>query len=138
MLDADLKDYLIKLSEIINKIMPLNCVILFGSRAGSDYMQNNDLDTIFVRNFKESFINRSTMIYEHYKLSLDLDAFCYKANEFEKIFHDGVESILDAIDHGICVFGFDFYNDYKEKLEKLKKKDLKEILPFGYFQKVYS
>ncbi len=32
MLEADLKDYLIELSEIINEIVPLECVILFGSR----------------------------------------------------------------------------------------------------------
>jgi len=138
MLEADLKDYLIKLSEIINKLVPLDCVILFGSRARSDHMENSDLDMIFVGDFKESFINRSTTIYEHYKLSLGLDAFCYRANEFNKMFHEGVVSILDAIDHGICVLGYDFYKDYKEKLEKLKEKGLKRdppvwILPKSMF-----
>ena len=138
MLEADLKDYLIKLSEIINKLVPLDCVILFGSRARSDHMENSDLDLIFVGDFKESFINRSTTIYEHYKLSLGLDAFCYRANEFNKMFHEGVVSILDAIDHGICIFGYDFYKDYKEKLEKLKEKGLKRdppvwILPKSMF-----
>ena len=138
MLEADLKDYLIKLSEIIDKKVPLECVILFGSRARSDYMENSDLDMIFVGDFKEPFINRSTIIYEHYKLSLGLDVFCYRANEFNKMFHEGVVSILDAIDHGICVFGYDFYKDYKEKLEKLKEKGLKRdppvsILPESMF-----
>ncbi len=138
MLEADLKNYLIKLSEIINKNVPLDCVILFGSRARKDYLENSDLDMIFVGDFKESFINRSTMIYEHYKSSLGLDAFCYRANEFDKMFHEGVVSILDAIDHGICVFGYDFYNNYKEKLEKLKEKGLKRdppvwILPENMF-----
>lgn len=66
MLKADLKDYLIKLSEIINKKVPLECIILFGSRARSDYMENNDLDMIFVGDFKEKFINKSTIIYQHY------------------------------------------------------------------------
>ena len=138
MIEADLKDYLIKLSEIINKKVSLECVILFGSRARSDFMENSDLDMIFVGDFIESFINRSTIIYEHYKLSLGLDAFCYRANEFNKMFHEGIVSILDSIDHGICVFGSDFYKNYKEKLERLKEKGLKRdppvwILPESMF-----
>ncbi len=138
MLRADLKDYLIKLSENVNKRVPLDCVILFGSRARSDYLENSDIDMIFVGDFQESFINRSTVIYEQYKLSFGLDAFCYRAEEFNKMFHEGVVSILDAIDHGICVLGCDFYKNYEEKLEKLKEKGLKRdppvwILPESMF-----
>lgn len=138
MLETDLKDYLIKLSEIINKKLQLECVILFGSRARSDYLINSDLDIIFVGDFKEPFINRSSIVYDSYELSLGLDAFCYRSDEFEKMFHEGVVSILDAIDHGICVFGYDFYKIYKEKMEKLKEKGLKRdppvwILPESMF-----
>jgi len=138
MLEAGLKDYLIKLSENVNKKVRLECVILFGSRARKDYLKNSDLDIIFVGDFEESFINRSTVIYEHFNLSLGLDAFCYRAKEFNKMFYEGVVSILDAIDHGICIYGFDFYNEYKEKLEKLKEKGLKRdppvwILPESMF-----
>lgn len=138
MLENDLKDYLIKLSETINKRLPLECVILFGSRARSDYLENSDLDVIFVGDFKEPFINRSSIIYDSYELSLGLDAFCYTSTEFDKMFHEGIVSILDAIDHGICVFGYDFYKTYKEKLEKLKEKGLKRdppvwILPESMF-----
>lgn len=129
MKEAELKDYLIKLSEILSKRIPLECVILFGSRARSDFLENSDLDMIFVGDFKEPFINRSTIIYEHYQLSLGLDAFCYRANEFNKMFHEGVVSILDSIDHGICVFGYDFYKEYKDKMEKLKEKGLKRDPP---------
>lgn len=129
MLEADLKDYLIKLSESVNKKVPLECVILFGSRARSDHMENSDLDMIFVGDFEDTFINRPTIIYEDYKLSFGLDAFCYKADEFKKMFHEGVVSILDAIDHGICFLGFDFYRSYKEQMEKLKEKGLKRDPP---------
>jgi len=129
MVEADLKDYLIKLSEIINKKVSLDCVILFGSRARSDHMENSDLDMIFVGDFEDTFINRPTIIYEDYKLSFGLDAFCYKADEFKKMFHEGVVSILDAIDHGICVLGFDFYRSYKDQMEKLKEKGLKRDPP---------
>lgn len=71
-------------------------------------------------------------------MTLGLDAFCYKADEFNKRFHEGVVSILDATDYGICVFGNDFYKEYKEKLEKLKEKGLKRdppvlILPENMF-----
>ncbi|MFW9881053.1 MAG: nucleotidyltransferase domain-containing protein [Candidatus Thorarchaeota archaeon] len=129
MLDTNLKNYLIKFSKIINKKLHLECVILFGSRARSDYLVNSDLDLIFVGDFEEPFINRSSIVYDHYKLPLGLDAFCYRANEFDKMFHEGVVSILDAIDHGICVFGIEFYKNYKEKLEKLKEKGLKRDPP---------
>jgi predicted nucleotidyltransferase len=136
--EIDLKDYLTKLSETINKELRLECVILFGSRARRDYMENSDIDMIFVGDFKEPFINRPTMIYKHYKLPLGLDAFCYNVEEFYKMFHEGIVSILDAIDHGICVFGYEFYKEYKEKLEKLKEKGLKRdppvwILPESMF-----
>ena len=138
MLEADLKEYLSKLSDNIAKKVPLECAILFGSRARSDFMENSDIDLIFVGDFRETFINRSTIIYEHYNLSLGLDAFCYRADEFNKMFHEGVVSILDAIDHGICVFGYDFYKKYKKKMEKLKEKGLKRdppvwILPESMF-----
>ena len=45
------------------------------------------------------------------------------------MFHEGVVFILDAIDYGICVFGYDFYKNYKKKLEKPKKKGLKRDPP---------
>ena len=45
------------------------------------------------------------------------------------MFHEGVVSILDAIDHGICFLGFDFYRSYKEQMEKLKEKGLKRDPP---------
>lgn len=138
MLETDLNDYLIKFSGNINKKISLECVILFGSRARSDFMENSDLDIIFVGDFNEPFIHRPSIIYEHYKLSLGLDAFCYRADEFDKMFHEGVVSILDAIDHGICIFGHDFYNHYKNKMQKLKEKGLKRdppvwILPESMF-----
>lgn len=129
MLEADIKEYLIKLTEIINKSVPLECVILFGSRARKDFLEHSDLDIIFVGDFKESFINRPTIIYENYELTLGLDAFCYKPDEFYKMFHEGVVSILDAIDHGICIVGYDFFYKYKDKMEKLKKKGLKRDPP---------
>ena len=129
MLNPDLKEYLIKLSDNVNRNLPLECVILFGSRARTDYREHSDLDMIFVGQFEEPFIDRSSTIYEYYKLSLGLDAFCYTAYEFNKMFHEGVVSILDAIDHGICIFGHDFYKAYKEKLEKLKEKGLKRDPP---------
>ena len=129
MLEADLKDYIIKFSEKVNEKIPLQCAIVFGSRARSDFMENSDLDIIFVGRFEGPFIHRSTLIYEHYDLSLGLDAFCYRSDEFDKMFHEGVVSILDAIDHGICVYGYDFYNEYKNKLQKLKKKGLRRDPP---------
>lgn len=129
MLKTDLEEYLTKLSDNVNRRVPLECVILFGSRARTDYREHSDLDMIFVGQFEEPFINRTTIIYDYYELSLGLDAFCYTAKEFNKMFHEGVVSILDAIDHGNCVFGYDFYKNYRDKLEKLKERGLKRDPP---------
>ncbi len=38
------------------------------------------------------------------------------------MFIEGIVSILDAIDEGICLLGQDFYKIYKRKIESLKKK----------------
>ena len=129
MLESDLKESLIKLSEDINKILTLKCVIIFGSRARNNYTKESDLDMIFVGDFKEPFINRSEIVYQHYKIPLGLDAFCYNPDEFDKMFHEGVVSILDSIDHGICIFGKKFFRLYREKLERLKQRGLKRDPP---------
>ena len=78
MLKTDLEEYLIKLSDNVNRNVPLECVILFGSRARTDYREHSDLDMIFVGQFEEPYIERSTIIYDCYELSLVLHPFYHR------------------------------------------------------------
>lgn len=45
------------------------------------------------------------------------------------MFYEGVVSILDAVDHGICLYGSRFFKEYEEKLEYLKDKGLRREPP---------
>jgi len=102
---------------------------LFGSRVREDFLPHSDIDLIFIGDFKEKFINRSSIIYEKHNRKLGLDAFCYTPQEFDTMFIEGIVSILDAIDEGICLLGQDFYKIYKRKIESLKKKGLRKDPP---------
>jgi predicted nucleotidyltransferase len=128
------EDILEALNVLIHKVgksIPLRCVILFGSRARKDYTLHSDIDIIFVGDFLEKFINRSLIVLENFDihLGLGIDAFCYTPDEFEKMFYEGVVSILDAIDHGKCLYGLVFFKKYEKKLEYLKSKGLRREPP---------
>lgn len=113
----------------LNGVLSLECVILFGSRARKDYMPYSDVDLIFIGDFKEKFIKRGAVIYEKFDFRVGLDAFCYTPKEFEKMFQEGIVSILDAIDEGICLLGRDFFKRYKKKINNLKSKGLRKEPP---------
>jgi predicted nucleotidyltransferase len=127
------------ISKIRDKVN-LDCVILFGSRARSDNMPYSDIDLIFIGNFSEKFINRSALILDNFDFSLGVgvDAFCYTPDEFKKMFYEGIVSILDAIDHGICFYGVEFYKEYKQWLEHLKTKGLRRDPPVWILPKEMS
>ena len=119
----------------IHKITPfvsIDCVILFGSRARNDNMRYSDIDLTIVGAFKEDFIHRSSIILENFDIKLiklGIDTFCYTPNEFKMMFYEGIVSILDAIDHGICLFGQEFFLNYQKKLKYFKSRGLKRDPP---------
>ena len=123
--------YLKKIVRKIKKHLHLDCVILFGSRARGDFLPHSDIDLIIVGDFKQPFIKRADLIYRFHDFKVGLDAFCYTREEFNKMVFEGVVNILDAIDEGICIYGFDFFNNYKDKIEQLKKRGLKKV-PFAW------
>ena len=124
-------DFYRKTIKKVKTKITLDCVILFGSRARSDFTPYSDIDLIFVGNFKEKFINRSSLILELLSNSfgVGLDVFCYTSDEFKDMFYQGTVSILDAIDHGVCLFGVKFYKEYKNLMEDFKNKGLKRDPP---------
>ncbi len=92
-------------------------------------MSHSDVDLIFVGDFKELFVKRGAVIYEKFDFRVGLDAFCYTPKEFEKMFQEGIVSILDAIDEGICLLGREFFKIYKKKINTLKSKGLRKEPP---------
>jgi len=119
------------LIEAVNKKIDLYCVILFGSQARNEAMSYSDIDLIFVGDFKKKFTKRSKIIYNNYNFDIGkgLDAFCYTPSEFKTMFYEGIVSILDSLDEGICLFGKEFFNTYKKKLNILKRRGLKKDPP---------
>lgn len=59
-------------------------VMLFGSRAGMDFMENSDFDVLVVsRGFEGTgFFDRPVKMYDYWE-SGALDVFCYTPDEFE-------------------------------------------------------
>lgn len=136
--NKELINYLKHFIKKMEEFYTLECVILFGSQARSDFKPYSDIDLIIVGDFKEKFIDRGKFFHEKHNYIVGLDAFCYNPQEFNKMFNKGTVSILDAIDEGICILGSNFFNHYKEKLIKLKKIGLKKdppvwILPKSMF-----
>ncbi|MHA1336454.1 MAG: hypothetical protein ACTSPW_12010 [Promethearchaeota archaeon] len=112
-------ELILKLKEFIKIIKnkyQLKCVILFGSRARGDYLD-------------EKFINRGLEFYENLKIEKAIDVFCYTPEEFKEMFLRGIVSILDAIDEGICLYGKEFFQEYRQKLKILKEFGLRKDPP---------
>lgn len=61
-------------------------VILFGSRAGNDYLIESDYDLIIVSKKFEGtkFYNRTEKMYDYWKEKQALEALCYAPKEFKK------------------------------------------------------
>ncbi|MGQ4873140.1 MAG: nucleotidyltransferase domain-containing protein [Promethearchaeota archaeon] len=125
-------ELILKLKEFIKIIKnkyQLKCVILFGSRARGDYLDYSDIDLIVVGQFTEKFINRGLEFYENLKIEKAIDVFCYTPEEFKEMFLRGIVSILDAIDEGICLYGKEFFQEYRQKLKILKEFGLRKDPP---------
>ena len=60
-------------------------IILFGSRAGEDYLEQSDYDIIVVSEMFEGihFLERIRMLYELWDYDFDLDILAYTPEEFE-------------------------------------------------------
>lgn len=80
--DANLREFLNAVSEKFH----LEKVILFGSRARGDFLNNSDYDLIIVSSdFAEfSFIERMSEMYKYWNAEPALEAFCYTPHEFAR------------------------------------------------------
>ncbi|OFV68421.1 MAG: nucleotidyltransferase [Candidatus Syntrophoarchaeum caldarius] len=77
-------------------------IILFGSRAGEDYLEQSDYDIIVVSEMFEGihFLNRMTMLYELWDYDFDLDILAYTPDEFEEKKKE-IGIVSEAVKEGI-------------------------------------
>ena len=80
--DKEIIEFLKKLKEKFK----LSKIILFGSRAKGDYLEDSDYDFIIVSNYFEniSFLKRMELIYKDFDLDVNVDIIPITEKEYKK------------------------------------------------------
>jgi predicted nucleotidyltransferase len=91
-----------RFKKIIEKEMPIEKIIFFGSRAGKNYNEDSDIDLMIVsKKFRGlDFFKRVAMMYDFWKLEYPVDFICYTPEEFEKL-KKQVSIVSEALREGI-------------------------------------
>ena len=94
-----------KIKKFINKIketIQIEKIILFGSRARNDYLQDSDIDLIIISNDFEGtpFPERMDRLILLWESPHDLEALCYTPQEFKKK-QQQINIIQQATEEGI-------------------------------------
>ena len=71
----------------VNKKFKIEKAILFGSRAGKDWLLNSDVDLVLIsKDFeKVPFRKRMSEVLEYWDEYIDLEVICYTPREFSKL-----------------------------------------------------
>jgi len=98
--DKGLKKFVQKLK----KRFDIEKIILFGSRARGEALNDSDYDFIIVsRDFKGIFFTeRVGMLYDLWELGTPLEALCYTPQEFVKKAKE-ISVVREALKHGIAL-----------------------------------
>ncbi|MEM2918091.1 MAG: nucleotidyltransferase domain-containing protein [Candidatus Altiarchaeota archaeon] len=90
--------------ERLSKDIPIERLILFGSRVHSKSRRDSDVDLIIVspKFRKLDFFQRGAKMYNYWTLNLPVDFLCYTPEEFEKL-SKGVTIVSEAIKEGIVI-----------------------------------
>ena len=86
----------------IEKIIPIEKIILFGSRARNDHLEDSDIDLIIISNDFEGtpFPERMDKLILHWESPHDLEALCYTPQEFKKK-QQQINIVKQATEEGI-------------------------------------
>ena len=97
-----IKDQLVHFKSNANKDIPINRMILFGSRAKGKTGRDTDADLIIVSPIfkKMDFFQRGAKLYNYWDLRLPVDFLCYTQEEFDKL-RKKASIVSDAIKEGI-------------------------------------
>lgn len=86
----------------LNKSIPINRMILFGSRVKGKLHRDSDIDLIIVSpEFRRlNFFKRGAKMYDYWSLDYPVDFLCYTPKEFDKL-KKQITIVREAIKEGI-------------------------------------
>ena len=87
--------------ERIQEEIPITDFILFGSRAGSEFDKDSDVDLIIVSDYFEgmNFFERVARVYDYWEIDLPVDFLCYTTKEFNKL-KNQISIVSEALKKG--------------------------------------
>src|SRR3990172_12460323 len=99
-------DEIEKFVKRVKKIIRIEKVIVFGSRAREDYLADSDVDLIIVsRDFEGvPFYERMDKLILLWESPLDLEALCYTPEEF-KMKKEEICIVKQAVEEGMVIVG---------------------------------
>lgn len=97
---ASIKKFILKLK----KDFSVKRVILFGSRAGEDYLKNSDIDLIIVSDDFKGMDMRERIVkmYDYWDSNYDVDFLCYTGEEFNRLSNTATIA-REALKKGIVI-----------------------------------
>jgi predicted nucleotidyltransferase len=102
----DVIDEIEKYVKRVKQVIHIEKVIIFGSRAREDYLEDSDVDLIIVsRDFKGvPFYERMDKLILLWESPLNLDVLCYTPEEFKMKLED-ICIVKQAVEEGIQIVG---------------------------------
>jgi len=88
----------------VKKEFDVKKAILFGSRAGDDYLEGSDFDIIVVSEDFEKidFLDRMKLLYKYWDENYAVDFLCYTSKEFDKL-AKMITIVKEANEKGIVI-----------------------------------
>ncbi len=107
-------------TEVIKRFKP-TCIILYGSRAKGTFTGASDIDIIVISNtFERDFLSRIKDLIDVNTSPLPIEPLGYTEAEFETMLESCRITALDAVREGIPLYGEDYFNKLKDKLNALE------------------
>ena len=88
----------------VNRDIPVDTMILFGSRAKGKTGKDRDVDLLIVspRFKKLDFFKRGAKMYDYWDLNYPVDFLCYTPKEFNKL-KKQITIVREAVKEGILI-----------------------------------
>ena len=118
--------------EVIKRFKPA-CIILYGSRAKGTFTGASDFDIIVISNFEQDFLSRIKDLIDANTSSLPIEPLGYTEAEFETMLMAFRLTALDAVHEGVPLYGENYFNGLKNKLNELEKIGLYKVRLPGTF-----
>ncbi len=108
-------------TEVIKRFKPA-CIILYGSRAKGTFTGASDIDIIVIsNNFEQDFLSRIKDLIDANTSSFPIEPLGYTEAEFKTMLMAFRITALDAVREGVPLYGENYFNNLKNKLNELEK-----------------